>query len=253
MTGMIELDGGAFTAYRSDPEGPVRGAVIVIHEIWGLVDHIKDIADRFAAEGYIAIAPDLLTGVGIPPEVGLQLIPLMFETDDAKKSAAQPILRDKLAPLHAPEFGEWAVNALTTVVDYLADQPEVDGNIAVVGYCFGGTYSFALAAADPRVRAAVPFYGQPPEATEVAAIGCPVLALYGQHDPSLMSNLPAVTAAMADAGVDFRPHVYPDSGHAFFNNTNPVTYRADDASDAWERTLAFLGETLDTPAGVVTP
>jgi len=253
MTGMIELDGGAFSAYRSDPEGPVRGAVIVIHEIWGLVDHIKNIADRFAGEGYIAIAPDLLTGVGIPPEVGLQLIPLMFETDDAKKSAAQPILRDKLAPLHAPEFGLWAVNALRSVVDYLAEQREVGGNIAVVGYCFGGTYSFALAAADPRVRAAVPFYGQPPETTEIAAIACPVLALYGQHDPSLIANLPAVTESMANAGVDFRAHVYPDAGHAFFNDTNPATYRADDAADAWQRTLAFLSEPHAAPAAAVSP
>jgi carboxymethylenebutenolidase len=243
MTGMIELDGG-LSAYRSDPQGDVRGAVIVIHEIWGLVDHIKNIADRFAAEGYIAVAPDLLTGVGIPPEVGLQLGELMFEKDDAKRSEAQPILREKLAPLGAPGFGEWAVGALVTTVDYLTEQPGVEGNIGVVGYCFGGTYSFALAAADPRVRAAVPYYGQPPETTDIAAIACPVLALYGQHDPKLMASLPDVTQAMSDAGVDFDSHVYPDAGHAFFNDTNPVTYSKSDADDAWQRTTTFLRENL---------
>ncbi|MCU1406622.1 MAG: dienelactone hydrolase family protein [Glaciihabitans sp.] len=244
MTAMINLDGGNLTAYRSDPEGEVRGAVIVIHEIWGLVDHIKDIADRFAGEGYIAIAPDLLTGVGIPPEVGLQLIPLMFEPDEEKRTAAQPILREKLAPLGSPEFGQWAVAALGSVVDYLADIPAVNGNIAVVGYCFGGTYSFALAAADPRVRAAVPYYGQPPASTDIAAIACPVLALYGELDPGLMASLPDVTASMEEAGIDFSSKVYGGAKHAFFNDTNSTTYNEVAAVDAWERTTAFLATNL---------
>jgi len=244
MTGMIELDGGNLTAYRSDPAGEVRGAVIVIHEIWGLVDHIKDIADRFAAEGYLAIAPDLLSGVGIPPEVGLQLIPLMFEPDEAKRSAAQPILREKLAPLNSPEFGQWALNALGKVVDYVAAEPAVGNSIGVVGYCFGGTYSFALAAADPRVKAAVPYYGQPPESTDVSQIACAVLALYGEHDPNLMASLPTVTANMLEAGIVFESKVYSDAGHAFFNDTNAVTYNANVAADAWERTTTFLDAEL---------
>lgn len=247
IPGMIELDGGNLAAYRADPVGEVRGAVIVIHEIWGLVDHIKGIADRFAAEGYIAIAPDLLTGVGIPPEVGLQLAPLMFEPDEAKRTAAQPLLREKLAPLNSPGFGTWAVDALVTVVDYLEQQDGVDGRIAVSGFCFGGTYSFALAAADPRIRAAVPFYGQPPEATKIENIACPVLALYGELDPNLMAGLPQVVAAMEENTIDFQYKVYEGARHAFFNDTNSITYDSDAAADAWGRTTAFLVESLALP------
>ena len=244
MTSTIQIDGGALTAYEARPEGRPKGAVVVIHEIWGLVPHITSIADRFAGEGYLAVAPDLLTGIGIPPEVGLALQPLMFESDDAKRTAAQPILREKLAPLNSPEFGQWAIAALKKVVDYLDAEPEINGRIAVVGFCFGGTYSFALAAADARVLAAVPYYGAPPESTEISAIVGSVLALYGQNDPRLIDGLPAVTAAMTAAGVDFSAHVYEGAGHAFFNDSNPITYREDAAEDAWARTLHFLEVSL---------
>ena len=108
-----------------------------------------------------------------------------------------------------------------------------------MGFCFGGTYSFALAASDDRVRAAVPFYGTAPAPDRIAEIACPVLAIYGAHDPALIDALPGVRATMAAAGVDFTDHVYPDAAHAFFNDTGS-RYRADDAADAWTRTLAFL-------------
>ena len=116
--------------------------------------------------------------------------------------------------------------------------------VAVAGFCFGGSYSFALAAADPRIRAAVPFYGYPPESTSVATIGCPVLALYGDADERLMESLPALTAAMADARVTFTAQTYEGAGHAFFNDTNPTTYVEDAAADAFARSLAFLHTNL---------
>jgi len=112
-----------------------------------------------------------------------------------------------------------------------------------VGFCFGGTYAFALAASDDRIRAAIPFYGTAPAPDRIATIRCPVLALYGGQDPALMDALPGVRDEMASAGVDFSEHVYPDAPHAFFNDTSS-RYRPDEAEDAWDRALAFLGHQL---------
>ena len=78
---MIEIPGSEITAYRSDPPGEARGALILIHEIWGLVDHIRNVADRFAAEGYLVIAPDILSGAGVSPQVGQELHDLAMSND----------------------------------------------------------------------------------------------------------------------------------------------------------------------------
>ena len=243
----IELEAGdRFAAYVAEPASPagVRGGVVVIHEIWGLVEHITSIADRFAAEGYVAVAPDLASHVGIDAHLGQELQQIMASHDEAVRSEGQPRLREATSPLHAPEFAEWAIPALRAAVDLLAEQPGVDGRIAVVGFCFGGSYAFALASADPRVRAAVPFYGAPPRTTDLASIAAPVLAFYGQQDERVLATLPRVTEGMRDAGVDFTAHVYPGVGHAFFNDTNARTYDAATADDAWRRTLRFLDEAL---------
>jgi len=239
---MIELD--AISAYVATPAGEVKGGLVVIHEIWGLVDHIKDVADRFAAEGYVVIAPDILSSTGVTPAVGEELQALVFSADEKTRTEAQPTLRERLAPSHDPAYADWAVAALKSAVDYLEKQPGVHRRIGVTGFCFGGSYSFALAAADPRVRAAVPFYGYPPESTSIETIGCPVLALYGDTDERLMQSLPALTASMADAGVRFTAQTYEEAGHAFFNDTNSIAYNPDVAADAFARTLAFLHTNL---------
>ena len=236
---------GALPLFRSDPEGAeVRGVVIVIHEVWGLVDHIRNVADRLAGEGYIALAPDILSSAGITPQLGAELERLAFG-DERTRADAQPMLRQKLAPSRAPDYAMWAVDALRDVVDSAAEMPGIDGRIAVTGFCFGGGYRFALAAADSRVKAAIAFYGYPPASTAVAAIECPVLAFYGDRDSQLMASLPGLTATMAAAAVDFTPRVYRGAGHAFFNDTNVVTYDAQAASDAWTRMLRFLAHTLE--------
>ncbi len=250
---MIRIPGAELAAYRADPPHarvPMRGAVIVIHEIWGLVDHIKDVADRIAAEGYLVVAPDILSDAGVTPSVGQELHDLAMNPDAATRTAAQPLMREKLAASREPAYGAWAIGKLRSVVDYLESQPGVDGRIAVVGFCFGGSYSFALAAAEPRIRAAVPFYGSPPESTEVDGLACPVLAFYGDQDERLMASLPEVSAAMAAAGRAFESKVYEGARHAFFNDTNPMTYDADAASDAWSRMLSFLDEWLAGPPAV---
>lgn len=227
------------TVYRADPQGDPKGALVVIHEIWGLVDHIKDVADRYAAEGYLVFAPDLLSDVGVTPEIGVELMAMMFDPDEERRTANQPRLREAFAANQSPEFAATAVGKLKAVVDALEAENGIDSRIGVLGFCFGGSFSFALAEADPRVRAAVPFYGST-QPEEVASIHCPVLAFYGDQDTRLMDGLPALEAAMTDAAVDFTVQVYTDAGHAFFNDTNPLTFDPSAAGDAWGRSLEFL-------------
>lgn len=233
------IDVGGIEVYRADPPGEVRGGLIVIHEIWGLADHIKQVADRFAAEGYLVYAPDILSKAGITPQAGQELMDLMQNPDEKVRVAAQPLMRERMAPAHDPEYGAWAVSALQQVVDALIEQPGVDGRIAVLGFCFGGSYSFALAAADRRIRAAVPFYGAPPDPERIGDISCPVLAIYGGEDERLMQGLPEVRRRMEGTGVDATIKVYDGAGHAFFNDTGS-RYDADATADAWRLTLDFL-------------
>jgi len=232
-------DDETLDAYVARPEGEPLGGLVLIHEIWGLVDHITDVADRFAGEGWLVIAPDILTHGGVEPALGAELFSLINSDDEQARVAAQPRMREALSGMRAPEYAEWAVAALRASVDWLIDQPGVDGRIAATGFCFGGTYAFLLASYDDRVRAVAPFYGTAPSTDRIAGIGAPVLALYGQHDPALIDALPAVTEAMADAGVDFEAVIYPDSAHAFFNDTGR-RYNPADAADAWERVTRFL-------------
>lgn len=240
MGTMIEFPDHDLTAYRADPPGEVRGAVIVVQEIWGLVDHIKDVADRLAAEGYIAIAPDLLGHAGLEGEVGQELQSLMFGEDAQARAAAQPRMRELTGPARVPEFATWAIPAMRAVVDLLEATPGVDGDIAVMGYCFGGSYAFGLALAEPRLKGAVVFYGGFPETGDPATIQCPVLAFYGEKDHGVTDGVPVLEGRMDEAGVDFTARVYHGVGHAFFNDTNPITHNAEVAADAWQRTLDFL-------------
>jgi len=171
----------------------------------------------------------------------------MSHPDEKVRVAAQPRFRELMAPAQDPAYGAWGLDALSSVVDDLAGQPGVDGRIGVVGYCFGGSYSFGLAATDDRIRAAVPYYGAPPDQVSVGNITCPVLAIYGEDDERLISGLPDVTERLLDAGVDFTTEVYPGAGHAFFNDTSS-RYHAESAADAWTLTLDFFARHLGAAA-----
>jgi len=252
---LVAHDGTPFDAYVALPDGVAppdgvgvpsgapRGGLVLIHEIWGLVPHIEDVADRYAAEGYLVIAPDILSHGGVTPRVGEELFAIMSSPSEAVRTEGQPRLREAFSVMRAPDYAEWAVGALRAAVDWLQDAPDVDGRIGVTGFCFGGTYSFALAADDDRIRAAVPFYGTAPDAEAITRIHAPILAIYGAHDPALIDALPEVRALMAAAHVDFQAVVYPDAAHAFFNDTG-ARYREQDAADAWRRVLAFFADHL---------
>lgn len=230
--------------YISHPAQGPHAAVIIIHEIWGLNDNIREIADRVAAEGYYALAPDLFAGTSIEEAVSGDLLAEMHNL--ATKDEAQKKMRAALAPMQSPDFSQKMLTKLQACYDFLLQQDEVNGNIAMLGFCFGGTYAFAFAIEQPGLKAAIPFYGGAPEPVEkVEKISCPVLAFYGEQDTRLIEQLPKLEEAMKKFNKDFEAIVYPNAGHAFFNKDNTQMYRPEAAEDAWARTLAFLSTRLN--------
>lgn len=242
----FEAAGQAFQGYRAEPNGPAKGAVLVIHEIWGLNPHTKDVADRFAAEGYLAVAPDLMGLAGLDAVLLAELGER--RADPAAQAEVQPLIRAATAPMNSPELAARTKAGVAAVFDYLIATPEGADRTAVVGFCFGGTYAFALAVAESRLAAAIPFYGHANfSAADLANISCPILAFYGESDTALIDALPELTNKLQDAQVDFLPTVFPDAGHAFFNDTNPTVYREGPAQASWNMTLDFLEQALVRP------
>jgi len=242
MGNILTLPDGT-PAYEVQPDGDCKGGLILIHEVWGLVDHIKDVANRFGHEGYYVLAPNLISDTDIEKYATPELQRDLFNPE--KRNAVQPQLRQMMAPLQAPDFGDKTLAKVRGCFEYVYKQPVVKQRVAIAGYCFGGTYSFNLAVAEPRLKAAVPYYGHADQsADELKAIKCPVLYFLGEKDENLMSKLPDLKTRMAAAGVDFAAQVYPDCGHAFFNDTNPFAYNEAAAKDAWQKTLDFLAKNL---------
>lgn len=238
----LKLAGWDISVYEARPDGEVKGGLIVIHEVWGLADHIKDVANRLAAEGFIAWAPDLLTGtIDVSKASGLQQD--LFNPE--KRNEAQPKLRAIMAPLQNPDFAATTVKILKDLFNNLYETPDTNKNIGIIGFCFGGTYSFSLAVNEPRLKLALPFYGHSNfSVSELSKIKCPVRAFYGEKDEGLISGLDELKQNMKEAGVDFEATVYPNCGHAFFNDTNPYAYNAEAAKDAWNKVIGHLKKYL---------
>ncbi len=225
--------------YVSKPEREVKGGLIVIHEVWGLNAHIREVADRYAKEGYVVYAPDLLSHTGIEESTTAQLQQDLFNPE--KRNEVQPKLRELMAPIQAPEFANDTVKSLKQIFDHLYGLEETKQKVGVVGFCFGGTYSYNLAVTEPRLIAAVPYYGHADQTVdELKNIQAPILAFYGEKDEALVSKLPELENRMREAGVDFSYQVYADCGHAFFNDSNPYAYNEQASKDSWKRALEFL-------------
>ncbi|MDG6967801.1 MAG: dienelactone hydrolase family protein [Nitrososphaerota archaeon] len=256
---------GAVDAYLSRPEtGEPRPAVVIIHEAWGLVDHTKDVADRFAREGYVALAPDLfssdpeLASILSPKNIGVAMG--FMQKLSAERRADMAYIQQELAKepagtrevaqrVMAKLFGGMPKEALTKeavkAVEYLNSQSYVESDrIGTVGFCFGGGMSINIAC-HTKTAACIVFYGENPSPIElVERIQCPVLGLYGGEDMRINSSLDKLVAAMVRYGKDFQMKVYPGAPHAFFNDTNKATYREAAARDAWERTSTFFRQAL---------
>lgn len=219
----FKTNGEAAQGYlaRPDGNGPFPG-VVVVQEWWGLDDHIKDVARRFAAEGFAAFAPDLYHGK------------ITKEPDEAGKL---------MMALDMPK----ASKELAAAAEHLADQPFVDGRgIGATGFCMGGGLALTLACDSPHIKAAAPFYGMNPDPTDkVANLRGPVRVSYAEHDDWVGPPVrEALEAALKKHGKDYEIHVYPGTSHAFFNDTRPDAYNEEAASDAWNKMLALFRANL---------
>lgn len=271
----VTYDGpsGSVSAYLAHPESALGllPGVIVIQEIWGVDEHIVDLTERFATAGYLAVAPDLFS----PPE-GKRPPALTVERMNLAKRflnslppaewgavMGDPARREeavsKLPDGQGAQVGEtidqvWGgpvrdteanVAHLRGAFTFVRTHPACGGQaVASIGYCMGGGLSARLACAEPELGAAAIYYGGAPESDQIAKIRCPIRGFYGQNDPRIMEGVPAFEKALSAAGVDHELRVYPDAGHAFFNDGRP-SYNAEAARDAWARTLQFFAEALD--------
>jgi carboxymethylenebutenolidase len=197
-------------------------ALIVIHEWWGLNDWVKQQAEKLAGQGYVALAVDLYRG----------------------RVADNPDLAHELMR-GLPE--DRATRDLRAAYDFLASQPNVKNNrIGSIGWCMGGGYSLDTALAEPQLAATVINYGHlATESSELKKINAPILGLFGGLDRGITpDDVKKFQQSMEKLGKKIEVKIYPDAGHAFENPNNKQGYRAEDAADAWQRTIDFLASTL---------
>lgn len=221
---MVDYNGGlTATGYLARPTaaGTYPG-VIVLQEWWGLDDHIKDVARRFAQEGFVALAPDLYHGQ------------VAAEPDEARKLAME---MDR----------ENAVREITQGASYLLNSGSVAGaKVGVVGFCMGGGLSLLTACRSDKIGASVIFYGgNPNPIDQTQNITCPILGIYGEDDQGLWPNaVNQLREALTRYGKQFEVHSYAGAPHAFFNDTQPNIYRPAASRDAWAKTLTFYRQHL---------
>ena len=194
--------------------------IIVVHENRGLNPYIEDVGRRAAVEGFISLAPDALSPLGGYPG----------NDDDGRALQRQRDRNEMLEDFIA-------------AFDYLKSHKNCDGNIGVVGFCFGGWIANMMAVKVPSLKAAVPFYGGQPSAEDTAKINAPLLLQYAGLDTRVNAGWPAYEEALKASNKEYKAHFYPDVNHGFHNNTTPRFDKA--AADlAWERTIAFFKEKL---------
>ncbi|MEK7685840.1 MAG: dienelactone hydrolase family protein [Verrucomicrobiota bacterium] len=185
-------------------------AVVVIHEIFGLTDWVRGVADQLAEAGYVAITPDLLSGTapngGGTSELG---------SGDAVRKAISSLPPDQITA------------DLNAVVEYVSKLPACNGKVVVAGFCWGGSQTFRLATNNKSIKAAFPFYGSGPDKEEdIARITCPVYGFYGGNDARVNATIPKSAELMKKAGKTYEPVTYEGAGHGFM--------RAGEAPDASE-------------------
>jgi carboxymethylenebutenolidase len=201
-------------------------AVLVIHENKGLTDWVRSVADQLAEAGYVAIAPDALSGLA-PKGGKTSDFP---SVDDATKALGQ------LPP--AQVTGD-----LNAAADYVLKLPSVNGKLVVAGFCWGGGQTFRFATNRPDIKAALVFYGPPQEKEALAKIHCPVYGFYGENDARINSTIPKTTALMKELGKTYEPVIYAGAGHGFMRaGEEPGAMEANRKArnDAWERLKTLL-------------
>jgi len=223
-TGRVEYDaaGTKIAGYLARPAGGKKyPAVLVIHENRGLNPHIQDVTRRLAVEGFLALAPDLLSAAGGTPA----------DPDEAAKM---------IGALNAGE----TLTRVKAAVTFLAQHPESTGKVGVVGFCWGGGLVNQLAAAGTSLNAGVAYYGMQIPAADVPRISAPLLLHYGSLDQRINAGIDAYEAALKANNKPYEKYMYEGANHAFNNDTNAARYNKEAATLAWSRTIAFLKKNL---------
>lgn len=196
------------------------GGIIVVHENRGLNPHIEDVARRAALEGFIAFAPDGLFPLGGYPG-----------NDDDGRTMQQKRDRNEM------------LEDFIAAYEYLSQHDECTGKVGVVGFCYGGSVSNAMAVRIPELKAAVPFYGGQPATEDVPKIKAPLLIHYAGLDTRVNEGWPAYEKALKENKKEYQAFIYPDVNHGFHNDTTP-RYDEATAKLAWMRTMDFFKEKL---------
>lgn len=214
--------GGNIKALLSKPAGAKKklGGIVVVHENRGLNPYIEDVGRRCAVAGFISIAPDALTPLG-----------------------GYPGNDDKGRELQAKRDKNEMLEDFIAAFDYLKQQPECNGRVGVVGFCFGGWIANMMAVRLPDLAAAVPFYGTQPPLDQVAGIKAPLLIHYAGLDTHVNEGWPAYENALKENKKEYTAYIYPNVNHGFHNDTTP-RYDKAAAELAWQRTMDFFTEKL---------
>ena len=217
----FEANGGTASGYLAEPDCDGPG-LVVLQEWWGVDEHVRETCDRFAGEGFLALAPDLYHG----------------ETTDQPDEAQQ-----KMMAMNMDE----AEKEMRGAVEYLLEHPKCNGAVGSVGFCLGGGLSVWAASANPKVGAAVTFYYVMPHGKpDFSRINAPVLGHFGTNDDYIsVEDAKALEQDLQAAGVEAAFEFYEGAGHAFFGPHNRIgTYDAEHARNAWQRTVDFFREKL---------
>jgi carboxymethylenebutenolidase len=213
---------GDIKAYIARPKGSAKlPTVIVIHENRGLNPHIEDVARRTALEGFLALAPDLLSPMGGTP-------------------ANEDTARDMISKLD----GQQTVQNLVSATTFLEKHGQGNGKVGAMGFCWGGGMVGALAVNAPDLDAGVVYYGRQPKAADVEKIKAPLLLHYAGLDERINEGIPAFEEALKKGNKPYTLFIYEGAQHAFNNDTSEARYNKQVAEQAWSRTIAFLKEHL---------
>jgi len=213
---------GEIKAVIAKPKGKKNlGSVLVIHENRGLNPHIIDVTKRVAAEGFIALGVDALSPLGGTPA----------DEDKGRE------LIGKLDP-------EKNLQNYLKGLDYLRNRKDGNGKVGCVGFCWGGGMANKLAVNDPKLQAAVAYYGAQPNAADVPKIKASVMLHYGGLDERINAGIPAYEQALKENKIDYKIYIYDGVNHAFNNNTSPTRYNETAAKLAWSRTIELFKHKL---------
>ncbi len=222
----VKHDGRSVETFVVYPESKDKTPVIVvIHEIFGITDWVQDVADQFAAAGYIALAPDLLSGMA--PNGG--------RTSDFPPGGVGPAI-GKLNP-------DQITADLNAVADYGLKLPAATKKLFVTGFCWGGGQSFRFATNRPDLAAALVFYGPPPDKDAMARIKAPVFGFYGGNDARINATIPATRDQMKELGKTYEPVIYEGAGHGFMRSgeaPDASEANAKARSEAWARVKKIM-------------